>query len=158
MKSLLTTLSLCLALCLSGPGLAGGLDPTDFDDPVLEQRYRAMLHELRCTVCQNQSLADSDAGLARDLRRELRDQLRAGATDEQIIDYMVARYGQFVLYRPPLSAATFLLWTGPFILLLIGLAALYLTARKSRQRDEQPIADAAARERARRLLNEGKDA
>ncbi|SEQ01927.1 cytochrome c-type biogenesis protein CcmH [Ectothiorhodospira magna] len=158
MKSLTSLLTLViLGLSLAGPTLAGGVDPTDFDDPVLEQRYRAMLHELRCTVCQNQSLADSDAGLARDLRRELRDQLRAGATDEQIIDYMVARYGQFVLYRPPLSAATFLLWTGPFILLLIGLVALYLTARKSRQRDEQPMADADARERARRLLNEGND-
>lgn len=130
---------------------------TQFEDPVLESRYRNLLHELRCTVCQNQSLAESDAGLARDLRRELRDQLNAGSSDAQILDFMVARYGDFVLYRPPFSPMTYLLWIGPFLLLIFGFTVLFFTARHSRRAASNVILDDKGRQRARQLLNEGKD-
>lgn len=132
------------------PAPAQGIDPTRFDDPALETRYRDLLQELRCTVCQNQSLADSNAGLAQDLRREVREQLRAGVSDERITEYMVARYGDFVLYRPPLSARTLLLWMGPFLLLALGLGAVLFAAHQSR-RDGAGM-DPATREQARRLL------
>ncbi|MBK1692779.1 cytochrome C biogenesis protein [Ectothiorhodospira mobilis] len=151
-----TTWLLLLLLAAPIPAWTQGVDPTRFDDPALEARYRDLLHELRCTVCQNQSLADSNAGLARDLRREVREQLRAGVSDARITEYMVARYGDFVLYRPPLSGRTLLLWTGPFLLLALGLGALLLVARQSRRAGVRPTVDAAARERARRLL-EGED-
>ncbi|MCG5534830.1 cytochrome c-type biogenesis protein [Ectothiorhodospira mobilis] len=147
---------LLLLLAAPIPAPAQGVDPTPFDDPKMEDRYRALLHQLRCTVCQNQSLADSNAGLARDLRREVREQLRAGVSDEGITEYLVARYGDFVLYRPPLSARTLLLWTGPFLLLALGLGAVHLAARQSRRAGARPAVDPAARERARRLL-EGED-
>ncbi|TVQ71613.1 cytochrome c-type biogenesis protein [Ectothiorhodospira sp. BSL-9] len=157
MKAWLPLIPLLALLAFSPMASAGGVDPTDFDEPGLEERYRALLHELRCTVCQNQSLADSDAGLARDLRRELRTQLNAGSSDDEIIDYMVSRYGNFVLYRPPFSPATYLLWIGPFVLLGLGFVVLYLTSRGSRQGTKTTGVDSAARERARRLLGEGKD-
>jgi cytochrome c-type biogenesis protein CcmH len=147
-----------LALLAFSPTIqAAGVDPTNFEEPELEERYRGLLHELRCTVCQNQSLADSDAGLAQDLRRELRTQIHAGSSDDEIIDYMVSRYGNFVLYRPPFSPATYLLWIGPFVLLGLGFVALYLTSRGSRQGTGTTGVDSAARQRARRLLGEGKD-
>ncbi|MFP4080567.1 MAG: cytochrome c-type biogenesis protein [Ectothiorhodospira sp.] len=142
-----------LLLLMPSPIPAQGVDPTRFDDPALDARYRDLLHELRCTVCQNQSLADSNAGLAQDLRREVREQLRSGASDQRITEYMVARYGDFVLYRPPFSPRTMLLWTGPFLLLALGLMVLVLAARRSRRASYRPAVDPAARERARRLLN-----
>lgn len=90
------------------------------EDPILEARLKAMSHELRCLVCQNQTLADSDAPLAEDLRKEIRTQMREGKSDQEVIDYLVARYGDFVRYRPPVNNSTVLLWFGPFLLLLIG--------------------------------------
>ncbi len=90
------------------------------EDPALEARLKAMSQELRCLVCQNSTLADSDAPLAEDLRKEIRGQMRAGKTDAEITDYLVTRYGDFVRYRPPVNSNTALLWFGPFLLLLIG--------------------------------------
>lgn len=90
------------------------------EEPLLEARLKAMSQELRCLVCQNSTLADSDAPLAEDLRKEIRGQMRAGKTDAQITDYLVTRYGDFVRYRPPVNSNTALLWFGPFLLLLIG--------------------------------------
>jgi cytochrome c-type biogenesis protein CcmH/NrfF len=89
-------------------------------DPALEARVMKLSEELRCLVCQNQTIADSNAGLAIDLRNQVREQLRQGRTDKDVIDYMVQRYGDFVLYRPPLKTSTWLLWAGPFLLLLGG--------------------------------------
>jgi cytochrome c-type biogenesis protein CcmH len=98
----------------------------------IEQRAQHLSEELRCLVCQNQTLAESQAQLAIDLKRQLREQLAHGATDEQVRDYMVQRYGDFVLYRPPLKATTWVLWFGPLAMLLAGLAMLF--AKLHRQR------------------------
>ena len=126
--------------------------PASFADPALAARYDALLHELRCLVCQNQTLADSDAELAEDLRREVRRMLEAGQDDHAIIDFLVARYGDFVLYRPPLKGSTWLLWAGPFALL--GLGAVVVT-RLARRRAEAPVALADAEQaRLRAALGE----
>lgn len=100
------------------------------EDPVLEARLKAMSHELRCLVCQNQTLADSDAPLAEDLRKEIRTQIREGKSDQEVVDYLVARYGDFVRYRPPVNNSTALLWFGPFLLLLIGGFVLFRLLKK----------------------------
>lgn len=120
-----------------------------------EARFKALSEELRCLVCQNQSLADSDAELARDLRREVHEMIDAGKSDEQILDFLVARYGDFVLYRPPLNASTLLLWIGPFVVLLGALIALIISIRK-RAREESTDADnldEAKRDQVRALLD-----
>ena len=115
---------------------------------------------LRCLVCQNQTLADSNAELAVDLRNQLREQVKAGRSDAEIIDYLVARYGDFVLYRPPVKTTTVLLWAGPFVLLLAGLAGLLMTLRRrartqaSAAGTERDAGDDAARARAKALLDE----
>jgi cytochrome c-type biogenesis protein CcmH len=102
-------------------------------DAVGEQRLKALAHELRCLVCQNQTIADSNADLAIDLRAQIREQIQAGKTDAQIKDYMVARYGDFVLYRPPVQSNTVLLWVAPFVLLVGGVAFLFWQLRKRRK-------------------------
>ena len=99
-------------------------------DAALEKRVARLAEELRCLVCQNQTLADSHASLAMDLKERIREQLRAGASDQQILDFMVARYGDFVLYRPPLRATTVLLWGGPFLILAAALYALVRFLRR----------------------------
>ena len=120
------------------------------EDPALEKRVRDLSSELRCLVCQNQTLADSNAPLAVDLRDQVRAQLKAGKSERDVIDFLVARYGDFVLYRPPLKASTILLWTGPFILLALGVALL---ARRLRRRSVPgPELSAADRARAAKLL------
>jgi cytochrome c-type biogenesis protein CcmH len=101
-------------------------------DPALETRARALSKELRCMVCQNQSIDDSDAPLARDLRALVRDRLKAGDSDRQVIEFLVARYGEFVLLRPRFSPRTALLWLGPGLLLLVGAFGLVLMARRYR--------------------------
>ena len=107
-------------------------------DPVLEARMLRIAAELRCLVCQNQTIADSHADLAQDLRRQVREMLVRGDSDQQIIDYMTARYGDFVLYRPPFKATTALLWVGPALLLLGGVTVLVLVLRRrSRMSDDR---------------------
>lgn len=108
------------------------------EDPVVEQRLMVISEELRCLVCQNESLAGSRADLALDLRREIRDLIKAGKTDDQIREFMVERYGDFVLYRPPVKATTVALWAGPFVFLGLGLIGLLVYLRKrSRSNPEQ---------------------
>lgn len=102
-------------------------------NPAVEQRLMKLSEELRCLVCQNQSLADSGAGLAEDLRREIRSMIVQGKTDKEIVDFLVQRYGDFVRYRPPVKATTVLLWFGPFALLGIGAIALYRRLKQRRQ-------------------------
>ncbi|MDP1659227.1 MAG: cytochrome c-type biogenesis protein CcmH [Methylotenera sp.] len=99
-------------------------------DPAIEVRLKDMSHELRCLVCQNQTLADSDAVLAQDLRREIRLQMQEGKSNQEVMDYLVSRYGDFVRYRPPLKSSTVLLWLGPFVLLLAGGIGLFIQLRK----------------------------
>ncbi len=103
----------------------------DFDDPAKEARFRKFSEELRCLVCQNQSLADSNAELALDLRRELYKMIQNDATDEEIISFMVNRYGDFVLYKPPVKPVTWMLWFGPFVLIVIGLVILVRVIRNT---------------------------
>ena len=118
-----------LAAALSGAALAAEA-PTVAADPVLEAKVMAIAAELRCLVCQNQTIADSSAGLAVDLRNQVREMLRQGKSREQIVGYMTERYGDFVLYRPPLKESTALLWFGPAALLLGGLLMLALVLRR----------------------------
>ncbi|MEO5770746.1 MAG: cytochrome c-type biogenesis protein [Burkholderiaceae bacterium] len=99
-------------------------------DPALEARVQAVAAELRCLVCQNQTIADSNSDLANDLRREVREQLKRGVSDEQVVQYMTDRYGDFVRYRPPLKSSTALLWFGPALLLAAGLGALVMVLRR----------------------------
>jgi cytochrome c-type biogenesis protein CcmH len=111
-------------------------------DPALEKRLTNLASELRCLVCQNQSLADSHADLAVDLRNQVREQMKAGKSDDEIRDWLTARYGDFVLYRPPLKPRTVLLWLGPFLLLAAGVAGLILyLRRRARQLVQQPLTD-----------------
>jgi cytochrome c-type biogenesis protein CcmH len=124
-------------------------------DPVAEKRLQHLSEELRCLVCQNQTIADSNAELAQDLRREIRGMIRDGKSDREIIDFMVVRYGDFVLYRPPVKGITLLLWGGPVALMLLGLAVLvsYLRRRAARIADDQPLS-ADETSRADALLKE----
>src|SRR5215212_9806908 len=102
------------------------------DDPVIEQRLANLSKELRCLQCQNQTLADSPAGLAADLRREIRVQMKAGKSDQQIVAFLTQRYGDFILYRPRVTFTTYLLWFGPFVLLVAGLAILFRYIKQRR--------------------------
>jgi cytochrome c-type biogenesis protein CcmH len=125
--------------------------PTE-QDPVAAKRAVALSEQLRCLVCQNQSIAESNAELALDLRRQINEQIAAGRSDGEIVDFMVQRYGDFVLYRPPFKASTVLLWLGPAALLLLGLWTLRRALRqRQRAGDERPLS-AAERARAGRLL------
>jgi len=124
------------------------------DDPVVEQRLITIAEELRCLVCQNESLAGSRADLANDLRREVRTLIRAGKSDAEIREFLVSRYGDFVLYRPPVKPTTWLLWFGP-LLLLIGALWLLISVIKHNQRQKDtPVLDADKRAKAQALLKE----
>jgi cytochrome c-type biogenesis protein CcmH len=129
MKRLLVLLLAALACTLA---LAKEAAPLA-DDPVVEQRLIAISEEMRCLVCQNESLAGSRAELAQDLRRELRELIRAGKSDAEIKEFMVSRYGDFVLYRPPVKPTTWLLWAGPFVLMIGGVIALLVYLRRRGQ-------------------------
>lgn len=126
-------------------------------DPVLEKRMIGLAEKLRCLVCQNESLASSHAELAEDLRREVREQMAQGKNDQEIIDYLVARYGDFVLYEPPMKSYTLLLWFGPFALLLIGVGVLLYQLRKRRQTVPETQLSDEAQKRAAALLNDDKE-
>jgi len=123
------------------------------DDPVIEQRLAKLSKELRCLQCQNQTLADSPAGLAADLRREIREQMKAGKSDQEILAFLTQRYGDFILYRPRVTVTTYLLWFGPFVLLVAGLAILFRYIKQRRDSiTEQPLS-ADDRRRAEELLS-----
>jgi cytochrome c-type biogenesis protein CcmH len=122
------------------------------DDPVIEQRLAKLSHELRCLQCQNQTLADSPAGLATDMRNEIRAQMKAGKSDQEIVAFLTQRYGDFILYRPRVTYTTYLLWFGPFVLLLGGLYVLFRYIKQRRDSiPEQPLS-ADERRRAEELL------
>ena len=149
--SALRTLLLALLLACGVAAQAKDAVPTE-TDPVAQKRAVALANELRCLVCQNQTIADSNAELAVDLRRQIDEQMKAGKSDREIIDYMVARYGDFVLYRPPLKATTLLLWGGPALLGLVGIFVLWRVLRARRAREEErPLTDEERREAARLL-------
>jgi cytochrome c-type biogenesis protein CcmH/NrfF len=123
------------APAIAQPAPAPGTATDVAADPALEKRVNALSAELRCLVCQNQSLADSHAPLAIDLKNQVREQLQAGRSERDVIDYMTQRYGDFVLYRPPLKASTLLLWAGPALLLLIGLTLFWRTLHQQGRRE-----------------------
>jgi cytochrome c-type biogenesis protein CcmH len=148
---------LILLLSLARATWAGDAAPVAAD-PVLEDRVTAVASELRCLVCQNQTLADSNAPLAVDLRSQIRERMREGASERDIIDFMVERYGDFVLYRPPFKAATLLLWVGPMLLMIAGLAALYYRIARRRREVAKPELSGDERARAAALLSGQADA
>jgi len=146
----LTILLFCLLPVFSYAGEAKDIA----ENPVLEKRMIGLAENLRCLVCQNESLASSHADLAEDLRREVREQMQKGMSDQEIINYLVSRYGDFVLYDPPVKKTTMVLWYGPFALLLIGVGVLIYQLRKRKsQIAETDLSDEDAR-RAAELLNE----
>lgn len=126
-------LAALLTLLLAAVPALAAIDPLPFSSEAERERYYALAGELRCMVCQNQSLADSDAPLARDLRRELFELMQSGRSDGQIKAYLTERYGDFVLYRPPLDRRTWWLWFGPGVLAIIGLVAVAVIVRKRRR-------------------------
>jgi cytochrome c-type biogenesis protein CcmH len=152
MKYLLMML-ICLLPTFSYAGEAKDLA----EDPVLEQRMVNLAQNLRCLVCQNESLASSRADLAKDLRQEVREQMKKGMTDQQIIDYLVSRYGDFVLFDPPVKSYTLLLWYGPFALLLLGFVGLVLQLRRRKKTVPDNQLSVEEAQRAAALLNPPKD-
>ena len=120
---------LCVGSVLSVP-LAQAIDPVELEDPVLQERYRALSHELRCMQCQNQSIADSPVGLAGDLRREVRELLLQGKTDDEVREHLRARYGDFILFRPDFNARTAWLWLAPGLMLILGLVVAWRVIRR----------------------------
>lgn len=149
MKTLFLAILLSVA-CLGTASAANGNA-----DLQTKERIRALEEKLRCLVCQNQTLADSNAELAGDLRRQVAEQVKAGRSDQQIIDYLVQRYGDFVLYDPPFKTTTLLLWVGPFVLLVGAGAFLVFTLRRRRNAPEEPALAAADRRVIERVLGPG---
>jgi cytochrome c-type biogenesis protein CcmH len=144
-------LFILLVPCLAGAEEARPLA----DNPQAEARLKHLAVELRCLVCQNQTLADSHAPLAEDLRREVREMIAKDMSDKDIIEFLVTRYGDFILYRPPLKATTTLLWVGPFVLLIAGVAALVLALRRRQKKLVDLSLSEEERNRVARLLSEG---
>ena len=144
---------LLLMLCVITPALAQVRRPEPVkDDPAIEQRLNKLSQELRCLVCQNETLADSRADLAEDLRDEIREQMKAGKSDKEIIAFLTERYGQFILYRPQVTPTTYLLWFGPFVLLLLGLFVLFAYIRQRRELIPEKPLTSDERKRAEDML------
>jgi cytochrome c-type biogenesis protein CcmH len=153
--NLLRAIAVSVMLALAANADAVVYGQYEFDDAEQLERYKVLIYELRCLVCQNQNLADSNAELARDLRREVHRMIVEGKSSQDVIDFMVARYGDFVLYRPPLKAKTLLLWGGPFVLGLGALVLLLVQLRRRRAEDAgaTPLSD-EDRARLRALLKQ----
>ena len=141
-----------LLLCSLAGAVAAQTAQPLAEDPEIEKRLQALSQELRCLVCQNETLADSRAGLAEDLRREIREQMKAGKSDKEIVAFLTARYGDFVLYRPRVTPTTYLLWFGPFVLLAVGLVFLYRQLKQRRAQITQQPLTAQDRRRLDELL------
>jgi cytochrome c-type biogenesis protein CcmH len=143
-----------IMLLLAGPVWAGEARPLA-DDPLVEARLKKLAVELRCLVCQNQTLADSNAPLAEDLRREVREMIVKNMSDQEIIEFLVSRYGDFVLYRPPMKTTTMLLWVGPFVLLAGGGIALVVALKRRGRKVEDAVITDEEHRRVEQLLSEG---
>jgi cytochrome c-type biogenesis protein CcmH len=151
MKRFVSISVLCLLLGAGTASAGVTLEAFKFDSKAEELHFKKLIEELRCLVCQNQSLADSDAELAHDLRAEVYDMIQAGNSDEEIVTFLVTRYGDFVLYNPPVKPSTYLIWFGPFVLLLL---AAFILLRSIRRQQKVPAAEisAANRERLNALM------
>jgi cytochrome c-type biogenesis protein CcmH len=148
LATLILTLALSIATSFNAHAV---IEVRTFDDPAKQQLYEELIDELRCLVCQNQNLAASNAALAKDLRRQAYEMIQQGADKNKIRDYMTARYGDFVLYRPPVKSTTIALWVGPILLLVIGIAIVVLIARRRAAVEELPEEE---RQQARKLLED----
>jgi len=139
--------AVALAAALAwGSAQAYTLEEFQFDNPAQEADFRTLIGKLRCLVCQNESLAASQADLAQDLRQEVYDLMRSGKSNAEIIDFLVSRYGDFVLYQPPVKPSTYLIWFGPFVLIAVG---AFLLFRVLRQKGAEPEAEVSAADEAR---------
>lgn len=155
MKRLLLSLLLLLPLASQA-----AIEAHEFKDRATEKRFQQLTAELRCPKCQNNNIADSDSAIAADLRREVYRLLQEGASDQEVVDFMVERYGEFVLYRPRVNRMTWLLWYGPFGLLAVGALVVILVSRGRRRRQDEPAVaqlDATEQERLNRLLQQDKN-
>ena len=152
MKGLLIVLTLLFSFSAS----YAAVEIKKFDNEQQEQRYKYIIDELRCLVCQNQNISGSNAGLAQDLRKQVHKMILAGEDDEAIFDFMVTRYGDFVLYRPPFKASTFFLWVGPFIIFALG---VFVLIRFIRQRKKVVVTELSStdKEKLKQLLNKDKE-
>lgn len=149
-------MSWLLVIILLIPSLAAAEEARPLaDNPQIEARLKTLAVELRCLVCQNQTLADSHAPLAEDLRREVREMIAKGMSDREIIDFLVQRYGDFVLYRPPWKASTILLWMGPFLLLIAGATGLVFALRRRQKKLADVTLSEEEHNRVAQLLSEG---
>jgi len=141
-----------LGMLISFAGLGHAKEAQPNEDPQIEQRMKNLTEQLRCLVCQNETLADSRADLAEDLRKEIREQIKSGKSDQEIIAFLRQRYGDFVLYKPPVKSTTYLLWFGPFALLIVGTFVLFRFLQRRREMiQEQPLT-ADERKRAEEIL------
>jgi cytochrome c-type biogenesis protein CcmH len=141
---------LLFLLCFVGVMPAKDAQPNE--DPQIEQRMKHLTEQLRCLVCQNETLADSRADLAEDLRKQVREQIKAGKSDQEIIAFLTDRYGDFVLYNPPVKTTTYLLWFGPFLFLVGGTVILYRYLSRRRQMIQEKPLSADERKRAEEIL------
>lgn len=146
--SLLINLGIFVKACSASP-----VETYQFSHPVQKQRYQKLIEELRCPKCQNQNLADSNSPISQDLRQQVYEQIQQGRADQEIVDYMVYRYGEFILYRPKLSKKTYFLWFGPIVFILIGLIALIIIIRKQRH-NRRTMDEAQAAELSSLLKND----
>ena len=152
MNKLIIILSLAFSLS-SLSSLQAAVEIKQFKNPEHEQRYKSLINEFRCVVCQNQNIADSNAELAKDLRKQVFKMINAGKNDDEIMEFMVTRYGDFVLYRPQFNPVTFLLWVGPFIIFIIG---LYILISFIRQRKKAVVTELThtEKEKLKKLLED----
>ena len=158
----MNSIKACLAMWLMWLPISvfAAIDTYEFQDEATRERFKQLTFELRCPKCQNQNLQDSDAGIAADLRNEIYRMLQAGESDAQIVDFMVARYGEFVLYRPPVNNMTYILWYGPFVLAVMGIVVIVLVARKKKRGSDKGIdldtqLSENESERLKRILEKG---
>ncbi|MFQ2189395.1 cytochrome c-type biogenesis protein [Aeromonas jandaei] len=149
MRVLIASLLLLLGWVVQAPAMAA-IDVYTFDNDNQEQVFRELTRELRCPKCQNQDIADSNAGLAKDLRDKTYQMVRQGKDKDEIVDYMVARYGKFILYNPPLMASTLILWLGPLLVIVIGLGVVVMRSRRP-VAAAKPVDSALSEEEQRRL-------
>ncbi|MFB2871146.1 cytochrome c-type biogenesis protein [Aeromonas jandaei] len=149
MRVLIASLLLLLGWVVQMPAMAA-IDVYTFDNDNQEQVFRELTRELRCPKCQNQDIADSNAGLAKDLRDKTYQMVRQGKDKDEIVDYMVARYGNFILYNPPLMASTLILWLGPLLVIVIGLGVVVMRSRRP-VAAAKPVDSALSEEEQRRL-------
>ena len=150
------TVIIFLLITLSAP-LFANIEAVRFDNAEMEKRYNKLIYELRCLVCQNQNIADSNAELAQDLRAQVLKMIRQGKSDEDIMDFMVTRYGDFVLYRPPFKLRTLLLWLGPFLFLSVGIWFLFRYIRRQGARTDNTLSEEEHQLASELLRDNGED-